>query len=47
VSAVELDEEPVERFAALRVADGSWDEVATELVDGYEAGDPTLLRSGD
>lgn len=40
--SVELSEETVERLDALKIDDESYDEVATELVNIYEAEELTI-----
>ena len=44
---IHLDEETVERLDALRIDDEEYDELVTELINIYEAGELALFRSGD
>ncbi|WP_418282635.1 DUF7557 family protein [Halorubrum sp. DTA98] len=44
---IHLDEETVERLDSLRVDDEEYDELVTELINIYEAGELTMFRSGD
>ena len=37
----------IERLDSLRVGDESYDEIITELINIYEAEEPTLFRAGD
>ena len=43
---IHLDEETIERVDALRVDDEEYDELVTELMDVYEAGELALFRGG-
>ena len=44
---IHLDEETIERLDGLRVEDESYDEIITELINIYEAGELTMFHSGD
>ncbi|WP_336024985.1 DUF7557 family protein [Halobellus salinisoli] len=44
---IHLDEETVKRLDALRVEDEDYDEIVTELINIYEAGELTLFHGGD
>jgi hypothetical protein len=45
--SIAVDEETIGRLDGLRVEDESYDEIITELINIYEAEEPTLFRAGD
>ena len=47
VPQVHLDEETVERLDALRVEDEEYDEIISELINIYEAGERTMFHAGE
>lgn len=47
MTSIEVDEETVERLDNLAVEDESYDEIITELINIYEAGELTMFHAGD